>query len=62
VEGENLVLDACIASLGGEDYIRRQVAGPQGDADGLGRRAADELLAAGAGRILKLAGRHVAGD
>jgi hydroxymethylbilane synthase len=62
VEGENLVLDACIASLGGQDYIRTQVVGPQGDPDGVGRRAADELLAAGAGRILKLAGRHVAGD
>jgi hydroxymethylbilane synthase len=62
VEGENLVLDACIASLQGEDYIRTQVSGPLDDADGLGRRAAHELLAAGAGRILKLLGRQVAGD
>lgn len=62
VEGENLVLDACIVSLEGQDYIRTQVVGSQADPDGLGRRAADELLAAGAGRILKLAGRHVAGD
>jgi hydroxymethylbilane synthase len=62
VDGENLVLDACIASLQGEDYIRRQVSGPLDDADGLGCRAAHGLLAAGAGRILKLLGRQVAGD
>ena len=58
VEGGVLVLDACIVSLDGEDCVRKQVSGPVSDPDGLGARAARELLAAGAGRILRSARRE----
>ncbi len=58
VEGGVLVLDARIVSLDGEDCVRKQVSGPVTDPDGLGVRAARELLAAGAGRILRSARRE----
>lgn len=60
-EGGNLVMDACIVSLDGGDYIRTRVEGAKNSPDALGRRAADDLFAGGAGRILQLAGRNVAG-
>lgn len=60
-EGRNLVMDACIVSLDGSDYIRTRVEGAKDSPEALGVRAAEELFAAGAERILQLAGRNVGG-
>lgn len=57
----NLVMDACIASLDGSEYIRTRVEGAKDSPEALGRRAAEKLFAAGAERILQLAGRNVGG-
>ena len=60
-EDGDLVMDACIVSLDGSDYIQTRVEGAIDSPEALGRRAADELFASGAERILQLAGRNVAG-
>jgi hydroxymethylbilane synthase len=63
-ENEKLVMDACVASIDGADYIRKSGSFKGNDvenADQFGERLARELIAAGAGRILQLAGRNVAG-
>ncbi|HEX2710726.1 MAG TPA: hydroxymethylbilane synthase [Candidatus Acidoferrales bacterium] len=59
LEGSELVLEACILSADGADYIRRRAAGSRQHAEALGRELAQAMLAAGADRILKLAGRNV---
>ena len=61
-EAGELVLDACVCSPDGTDYIRNQVIGRPGDPESLGRAAAQKLLEAGAGRILRKIGRTVASD
>jgi hydroxymethylbilane synthase len=50
--GGTLVLDAMVASLDGGTILRTQVRGDVGDADILGRRAAEALHAQGAADIL----------
>jgi hydroxymethylbilane synthase len=57
MEGGRLVLDACVLSPDGTDYLRRQIAGLATEAERLGRQLARTLLDAGADRILKLVGR-----
>ncbi len=59
IEQGRLVLDACVLSLDGTDYVRRRAAGSPGQAVELGRELAGALLAAGADRILRLAGRNL---
>ena len=61
-EGEAMILDACVLSADGAESIRRR--GEKKcvsvlEAESLGRAMADELLAAGADRLLRLAGRSV---
>ncbi len=61
-EGETMILDACVLSADGAESIRRR--GEKKcvsvlEAESLGRAMADELLAAGADRLLRLAGRSV---
>jgi hydroxymethylbilane synthase len=62
-ENGHLVIDACVASTDGKDYIRKhgnsRASGVK-EADLFGQQIARELIAAGAGRILQLAGRNVA--
>jgi hydroxymethylbilane synthase len=64
-ENGQLVMDACVASVDGKDYIRRRgvadASGSENDVEKFGQRIAQELISAGAGRILQLAGRNVAG-
>ena len=63
-EDAKLVMDACVASIDGTDYIRKRgnfKGSAMEDADQFGERVARELISAGAGRILQLAGRNVAG-
>jgi hydroxymethylbilane synthase len=61
IECEQLVLDACVLSADGSEYLRRRATGEANDPEALGRSLAQDLLAAGAGRILRLAGRTVGG-
>ncbi len=57
-----LVLDACVCSPDGVDHIRERLFGWPADPEKLGRDMAQELLQAGAGRILRLLGRAVADE
>jgi hydroxymethylbilane synthase len=63
-ENGNLVMDACVASVDGKDYVRKrgvsETSVAVSDVESFGRGIARELIAAGAGRILQLAGRNVA--
>ena len=63
-EEGKLVMDACVASIDGKDYIHQRADshGAEGvtEAELFGRSVARELISAGAGRILQLAGRNVA--
>lgn len=47
-------LDAFVATPGGERIMRDSEAGRRGDPEGLGRRLADRMLAAGADEIVKV--------
>jgi hydroxymethylbilane synthase len=61
MEGGKLVLDACVLSLDGAEYLRQQARGELAQAAQIGRNLALEMLAAGADRILRLAGRAIGG-
>lgn len=55
IENGKLSLEACVLSADGTDYIRMQAGGPPERAESLGRELAQNLLAAGADRLLRLA-------
>jgi hydroxymethylbilane synthase len=62
IEGDEMVLDACVLSVEGTESIRRRgkkLCATTRDAESLGREVACELLGAGADRLLQLAGRSV---
>ena len=59
VEQGELILDACILSVDGTEYLRLRTTGPPQNAEALGRELAQAMLAAGADKILRLAGRNV---
>jgi len=52
VEGDRLVLQGLVAELDGGRILRVEESGPVAEADAIGRRAADALLARGAAGIL----------
>ncbi|HYW13273.1 MAG TPA: hydroxymethylbilane synthase [Longimicrobium sp.] len=52
VEGDRLVLHGLVAELDGGRILRVEESGPLAEADAIGRRAADALLARGAAGIL----------
>lgn len=57
-----MTLDACVLSAQGTECMRRSGSGicdSSAEAESLGRQVAKELLAAGADRLLRLAGRSV---
>lgn len=58
MERNELVLEACVASVDGADYIRERAAGTRDEPEALGQNVARALLDAGAGRILEMAGRQ----
>jgi hydroxymethylbilane synthase len=66
VANHRLMLDAVVLALDGADALRRAASGDPSQAEEIGRRLGRELLAAGAGRILEMAGRtltkQVAGE
>jgi hydroxymethylbilane synthase len=59
MENGEIVLDARVLSVDGEQELRRSAREPPEYADLLGRGLARELIGAGADRILRLAGRSV---
>jgi hydroxymethylbilane synthase len=59
IEDGTLVLEACVCALDGSEVVRDRAAGQPGQAEALGRRLAKMLLDAGAGRLLRLAGRQI---
>jgi hydroxymethylbilane synthase len=63
-ESGKLVMDACVASVDGKELIRKRgvavAIDSANDVDNFGRRIAQELISAGAGRILQMAGRNIA--
>jgi hydroxymethylbilane synthase len=59
LEGSQVVLDACVLSADGAECLRERAAGAPADAERLGRDLARRMLDAGAGEILKLAGRNI---
>lgn len=59
IEQGKLLLDGCVFSADGTDYVRRGYAGTPQHPEQAGRELARLLFEAGAGRILKLAGRTV---
>ena len=63
-ENGQMILDACVVSTDGKDSIRKRAAsvatGSVNDAEAFGQSIAQELISAGAGRILQLAGRNIA--
>ncbi len=58
IENGELVLDACVLSVDGGDYLRQRAAGSPQSAERLGRELGRKMIAAGADRILRLAGRE----
>jgi hydroxymethylbilane synthase len=56
LEGNRLTLDALVARADGSEILRRQTVGRADEAESLGMRLADELLADGAATILREAG------
>jgi hydroxymethylbilane synthase len=57
MDGGKLLLDAAIFSADGLRFVRRNASAEPAEAEILGRVLAHELLAAGGGELLKLAGR-----
>lgn len=57
IEHSEFVLEACVASVDGADYIRERASGAADQPEVLGQAVARALLDAGATRILELAGR-----
>jgi hydroxymethylbilane synthase len=61
-EGGAMILDACVLSSDGAESLRRRgerKCASASEAESLGRAVAEDLLAAGADRLLRLAGRSV---
>jgi len=57
VEGGRLVLDACVCAVDGSEVVRDRATGSREQPEELGRALGEKLLAAGADRLLRLAGR-----
>lgn len=53
LDGECLTLDGLVASLDGKRYVRYSLAGSMSEAESLGTKVAEELLARGAKHILQ---------
>jgi hydroxymethylbilane synthase len=56
---DGLLLEAIVLSSDGREYLRREWHGPAAEAQDIGKHLGQILIEAGAGRILRLAGRSV---
>jgi hydroxymethylbilane synthase len=54
-----LLLEACVFSADGKEFVRKDLRGRPEEADKLGVRLGQILIEAGADRILRLAGRSI---
>ena len=52
VQGDALTLTACVCSLDGTRHLAAQARAPAGEADALGKRVAEQLLARGAAALM----------
>ncbi len=59
LEGGELRIEACLLSCDGKECLRDEQCGPAADAEQIGQRLGRVLKEAGAGKILRLAGRSV---
>jgi len=59
LEGDDLLLEACVFSPDGTDFVRREFRGSAKEPDSVGKHLGQILIDAGADRILRLAGRSV---
>jgi hydroxymethylbilane synthase len=57
VEDGRLVLDGCVCAVDGSEIVRDRAVGSPAEPEELGRALGDKLLAAGADRLLRMAGR-----
>jgi hydroxymethylbilane synthase len=57
IENGRLLLDACVCAVDGSEIVRDRAAGSAAQPEALGRALGEKLLAAGADRLLRLAGR-----
>ena len=57
IEAGRLLLDAIVLAADGSEHLRDSASGSPENGEALGRALAEKLLAAGAGRLLQLAGR-----
>jgi len=57
IEGGRLVLDACVCAADGSEVVRDRAEGSPEQPETLGRALGEKLLAAGADRLLRMAGR-----
>jgi len=62
IVGEDIVIDAFVSDLQGENFIRRRVTGPIEKANQLAEKLAEELLQAGGNRILESLENNGIGD
>ena len=57
IERDELILEACVCSADGAQYVRQRISGPVGQPAPLGEQMAKSLIEAGAMSILQAAGR-----
>jgi hydroxymethylbilane synthase len=57
IENGRLRIDACVCAVDGSEVVRDRADGPATQPEALGRALAERLFAAGADRLLRLAGR-----
>jgi hydroxymethylbilane synthase len=59
IRGDRLHLEAAVFSPRGSEHVQSSDDGPAADADGIGKRLGAALIEAGAGNILRMAGRTI---
>ena len=59
LENGELLMEACVFSTDGAEFVRREIRGPAQAGESLGRELGKILIAAGADRILRLVGHSI---
>ena len=58
VQGDDVHIEALVGALDGSEIIQKQISGPKENAEQLGTEIAEQLLSAGADKILEEVGAH----